>query len=407
MKKNIFDIFIGLLTFLFTFKFITKLILLITDKINIEYDNNDRLELIYKNNKWMGKLKDNTKIYKGEYTLDCKKNGYFIVVYNNGNIWSGYFKNNLEQGDFICKFRNENIVTGNFINGKREGNWITNKPNGDVFYYSYNNNIKNPFVVIKYANGNIFEGIYKNNSKNGIGIIRYPSSTVFIGNYENGIKSGKGFIQFKNEQFLECNYENNLLNGQCILYYVSGEKLIIDYNDGKFNNPTTFLYNNGNKYVGGFNHDFKKEGFGIYYDKISNKSFLQYYDKQKTKDDDIKSIFWFHGDHTEIVSNQEFTIKNKLLEQEKEKIYCYVKMDYVFKPVILNCGHKFCYYFLKSWKKHCPVLFHCPLCRQEISEIKNNDKAEKILSKCKFEINNKKISIQNIQKYFDFISMYT
>jgi hypothetical protein len=407
MRKNFFDILYTLLTFLFNISFITKIILLITNKIQIEYDNNDQLQLTYKNNKWMGKLKDNAKTYEGEYTLDCKKNGYFNVYYNNGNIWKGNFENDLEQGDFVCQFKNGNIVTGTFVDGKREGDWITKKSNGDTFYYSYNNNIKNTFVTIKYTNGHIYEGLYKNNSKNGLGIVRYPSGTIFIGNYENGIKSGKGFAQFKNEQLLECNYQNNLLNGQCILYYYSGEKLVIEYNDGQVNKPSTFFYNNGNKYVGTYNRNFEKDGFGIYYDKVSNKSFLQYYNKQKTKDN-IKSIFWFHGDHTNFVFNPEFNIKNKLSEQDKEQIYCCVKMDYMYKPIILNCGHKYCYYFLKTWQTHCTTTtFHCPLCRQEIVEIKNNDKGEKILSKCKFEIDNKKISIQNIWKYCDFISKYT
>lgn len=398
MQKYFFDIIYNTFILIFGITITTKLILLFIDTINIQYDNNDYLHLVHKNNKWVGKMYEKTRICFSEYTLNCKKNGYCKITYNNGNIWQGYFKNDLEDGDFICKFKNNNIVLGSFVAGKRNGKWITKKANGDTFYYSYINNIKDCYVTIKYSNGDMYNGMFRNNNKNGLGIMRHKNENVSIGNYCNGMKFGTGFLQLRDGRFMECNYKNNLLDGKCILHDFSGEELTINYKNGKINNPCSLFCTNGNKYVGFYDDNFEKNGIGIYYDKISNKSFIQYYSNNNTK-----SVFWFHGDHTNFLFDSEFKIKNKLSYEEKEQIYCYVKMDFMYKPVILNCGHKFCLYFLKSWKNYC-TMYTCPLCRQKIINIKNDSNSEKLLLKCKFEIDNKKISIHNIIKYYDFIS---
>jgi antitoxin component YwqK of YwqJK toxin-antitoxin module len=411
---NFFDILYFFLFFLAKYhSVVSNIILLFTHNIKFKYPNSStirsiftntnyvELELEYKNNVWNGTQKDNLKRSFGEYSLNFKKHGYFIIFYDNGNIWKGFFENGLEHGDFTCEFKNGNIVSGTFIHGKRYGSWNILKPNGDIIYYSYHNDIKNPIHTITYTNGNAFEGIYKNDKKNGLGIMRYKNGNIFIGNYENGVRSGNGSIKFTDSNFMDCSYKNNLLDGKCTLYFKSGDILKANYIQNIINNPCELIYSNGNRFIGEFDNNFKKNGFGIYYDKRSNKSFLQRYNSYG---ENIKSEFWFHGDHTNFIINVDVRIKNRLTEEEKEMIYCPIKMDIMYEPVILNCNHKYCLYFLNSWRKHCDVNnFCCPLCKRKILSYSTDTKADKILEKCKFENNGNKMSLRDIRRYYDFI----
>jgi hypothetical protein len=396
--KITFDIFYSFLFFIAKYtNIISNIIILFTH--NIKSKNLD-LEFKNKQKIWNGTQRDNMKTSIGEYNLKFQKNGYFMIFYNNGNIWKGSFENDLENGEFTCELKNGNIINGKFVNGKREGDWNIIKKNGDILYYSYNNNNKNPIITIKYKNGNTFEGVYKNDKKNGLGIMRYKNGNIFIGNYENGNRFGNGYIKFKDGDIMYCLYKNNKLDGECVLYYKNGNIFNAKYNNDEINNPCELIYQNGNKFIGNFNNDLKKNGFGIYYDKKSNKSFLQ---KYNSDNNNIKSEFWFHGDHTNFVLNQDIKIKNKISCDDYETIYCPLKMDIMYEPVILNCNHKFCLYFLDSWKKYSNVQnFCCPLCKRKITSYSINTKAENILEKCKFENNKNKISLRDIRRYYDF-----
>jgi len=71
--------------------------------------------------------------------------------------------------------------------------------NGDIYDGYWKNNLKEEYGIMKYNNGDIYEGNWKKDKKEGEGIMKYKNGDEFNGEWNNDLKEGKGIIKYNNE----------------------------------------------------------------------------------------------------------------------------------------------------------------------------------------------------------------
>uniref|UniRef100_A0A9J7ZAN2 Alsin Rho guanine nucleotide exchange factor ALS2 n=1 Tax=Cyprinus carpio carpio TaxID=630221 RepID=A0A9J7ZAN2_CYPCA len=117
-------------------------------------------------------------IYEGRW-VSGKPNGRGVVKWPDGRIYTGTFKNGLEDGygDYVVPNKNPNSCD------HYQGQWKDGKMHG--------------FGTFRYASGEIYEGSFQDNMRHGHGMLRSgklnsTSPSVFIGQWQYDKKSGYG-----------------------------------------------------------------------------------------------------------------------------------------------------------------------------------------------------------------------
>uniref|UniRef100_A0A6Q2YD50 VPS9 domain-containing protein n=1 Tax=Esox lucius TaxID=8010 RepID=A0A6Q2YD50_ESOLU len=123
-----------------------------------------------------GRLKDAT--YEGRW-LAGKPNGRGVVKWPDGRMYTGTFKNGLEDGF------GEYVIPNKTLNKKDhyQGHWKEGKMHG--------------LGTFKYASGELYEGFFQDNMRHGHGMLRSgtlnsSSPSVFIGQWVHDKKTGYG-----------------------------------------------------------------------------------------------------------------------------------------------------------------------------------------------------------------------
>ena len=237
-----------------------------------EISSNEKIEYLINNIK---------SFYDGETDIiNCKiKNGYGILLQNNGEKKVGTWNNNIFEGWNYYIDNNGTLYIGFFVNGKLNGkgesydlngtiytgDFINNKPEGNgketnnIFIYEgeFKNGKKEGKGKIFYKNnGDWYEGRFENdnfnggghyvwnkngyeyfgNYKNGIidgnGIFKYGDKAIYKGEFKNGLKEGKGELITKNNKIIG-EFKNDLPHGKGYLEDNKGFKGYVNFNEGK------------------------------------------------------------------------------------------------------------------------------------------------------------------------------
>ncbi len=160
------------------------------------------------------------------------------MIYMNGEIYEGYWKNNLREGKGKLYW----------INGYYDCNWVNDYQNGIGKIYFNDNSI----LKVKFINGKkegkgillIDNNTINLNFKNdvlidGIGIIKYENGIKVIYTYHKDFYLIKKKIKDINEDSYEEYDDNSLNKGKIFLKYINGEiyngewendkKMVMDY----------------------------------------------------------------------------------------------------------------------------------------------------------------------------------
>ena len=223
----------------------------IINSIYIKYKNENN-EKEKENNKEININEQNENfdkieyIYKGEMTKEKIPNGFGIKIFNNGikqtgnfikgnftgwnelidkegNIYRGYFKNEILNGKGEkYNFKNNTIYKGNFINNEKNGK-------GKIEYLQ---------------NGNFYEGNFENNLFNGKGYFKNKiNGNEYLGNYKNGLMNGEGKFKWSENEYYEGNFVNGIREGKGKIHYRNGRSFIGNFSQGR---PNGFgVFNNG------------------------------------------------------------------------------------------------------------------------------------------------------------------
>ena len=212
--------------------------------------NNEQIFKIDENNKFHLKqisfenkidyLINNIKsYYEGETTSKNFKikNGFGILLQNNGEKKVGCWNNNKFEGWNYYIDSNGTLYIGLFINGKLNGkgekytlnneiyfgDFINNLPDGKGKeinnFYEYEGQFKNgkkegKGKIIYKNNGDWYEGMFSDDNFNGGGHYFWnKTSYEYIGNYVNGVMEGRGIFKYADKAIYKGEFKNGLKEG--------------------------------------------------------------------------------------------------------------------------------------------------------------------------------------------------
>jgi len=134
-------------------------------------------------------------IYEGQVVKGIR-NGLGQLVYPNGDVYKGTFKNGERSGTGLCKFGKTGAIY--------KGEWRDDKPIGNGILYSLPNEIiearfdgykvTDGQVKILMSNGEFYEGNFKNDMRNSTGIHYYANGDFYEGEWQNDRRVGRGRI---------------------------------------------------------------------------------------------------------------------------------------------------------------------------------------------------------------------
>ena len=178
------------------------------------------------NNNVIVKYKNGEK-YIGEWDVRHFKEGRGIYIFNNNNIYFGYWENNKMNGigkmiKFSEKINDLNEIFDPKVLPFYCGNWKNNLENGEGEEI--------------WKDNSIYKGEYKDGFKHGKGILILPDGTEYEGEYSQGQIEGKGKMKYKDGRVYEGNWLNNKMNGEGIFSWPDGRcykgNYLNNYKDG-------------------------------------------------------------------------------------------------------------------------------------------------------------------------------
>ena len=152
--------------------------------------------------------KENMEKYEGP-TINGKKEGKGVYIYENGCKYEGYFKNDKKEGSGIFYYTNGDRYKGGFQDGSYHGKGIFYFNNGDRYEGEFNKNKYSGKGKYFYHNGDKFEGHWLNDKKNGQGIYTYINGDKIIGNYYEGKPIGTHIKYSTNGKMYQINYSKS------------------------------------------------------------------------------------------------------------------------------------------------------------------------------------------------------
>ena len=120
------------------------------------------------------------------------------MVYPNGDIYKGTFKNGERCGTGVCQFpRNGALFRGEWRDDKPFGNGILFSIPGEIIEARFDGyKIVDGQVKILFQNGEFYEGNLKNNVRSSTGNHYYKNGDVYEGERQNDCRVGNGRLIF-------------------------------------------------------------------------------------------------------------------------------------------------------------------------------------------------------------------
>ncbi|XP_018516602.1 alsin isoform X1 [Lates calcarifer] len=195
-----------------------------------------------------GRLKEAT--YEGRW-LNGKPNGRGVLKWPDGRIYTGEFKNGLEDGfgEFVAPNKTLNK------NDHYQGQWKDGKMHGLGTY--------------RYASGEVYDGSFQDGMRHGHGMLRSgklntSSPSVFIGQWLQDKKTGYGVFDdiTKGEKYMGM-WQDHLRQGTGVVVTQFGLYYEGAFKDNKMMGTGILLSEDDTTYEGEFSDDWTLNGKGV------------------------------------------------------------------------------------------------------------------------------------------------
>ncbi|XP_070711888.1 alsin isoform X1 [Pempheris klunzingeri] len=195
-----------------------------------------------------GRLKEAT--YEGRW-LTGKPNGRGVLKWPDGRIYTGAFKNGLEDGfgEFIAPNKTLNK------NDHYQGHWKDGKMHGLGTY--------------RYASGEVYDGSFQDSMRHGHGMLRSgklntSSPSVFIGQWLQDKKTGYGVFDdiTKGEKYMGM-WQDHLRQGTGVVVTQFGLYYEGAFKDNKMMGTGVLVSEDDTTYEGEFSDDWTLNGKGV------------------------------------------------------------------------------------------------------------------------------------------------
>ena len=159
-----------------------------SSKEEVEY--RDNIQYIYYDK--ITKKEINCKYY-GEFKKGTlKRHGRGLFIWEDGEIYLGYWANDKREGEGTNTYPNGNIYQGNYKNGKKDGDGIYKWKNGDKYKGKWKNDMKDGKGIYEYSNGDIYDGYFKKDKIDGNGSYTWANKITYKGQFKNNLIDKKG-----------------------------------------------------------------------------------------------------------------------------------------------------------------------------------------------------------------------
>jgi hypothetical protein len=212
------------------------------------------VDINYKRNGYGVLIKNNGKKYEGNW-----KNGTFTgwgrFIDIEGNLYEGYFEKAALNGKGEIHTLREYSYTGDFIKGQKHGvgseetpeysyigDFKNDKKEGlgkliytslnDVYEGEFRHNGINGFGKYTWSNNDTYEGYFKEGKMHGEGRYYWPDGSEYIGEYVGGIKEGSGRFKWANGKVFDGPFHKGKPHGVGKLI-VANNMYDSEFNDGK------------------------------------------------------------------------------------------------------------------------------------------------------------------------------
>lgn len=159
-----------------------------------------------------------------------------LRAYDNGDAYSGYWKNDKRHGLGIYTWHNGMTYVGDWQAGIRYGTGIET-----------------------FANGDVYQGDYQAGKQDGKGTLTFSTGAKYIGDFAAGKRSGQGTLIFGPGDVAGDIYEGEFLDGirtgQGTYIFASGDVYQGDWLKGKKHGLGSLTYANGEQIIGRFEND--------------------------------------------------------------------------------------------------------------------------------------------------------
>ncbi|XP_041935817.1 alsin isoform X4 [Alosa sapidissima] len=195
-----------------------------------------------------GRLKDAT--YEGRWVAG-KPHGRGMVKWPDGRVYTGTFKNGLEDGfgEYIAPTKSPNK------SDHYQGNWKEGKMHG--------------FGTYRYATGEVYEGCFQDNMRHGHGMLRSgklnsSSPSVFIGQWVNDRKCGYGVFDdiTRGEKYMGT-WQDDQRQGHGVIVTQFGLYYEGAFSNNKMMGTGVLLSEDDTTFEGEFSEDWTLSGKGI------------------------------------------------------------------------------------------------------------------------------------------------
>ena len=154
---------------------------------------------------------------KGKYLGDMvalKRDGYGTMYYENGNVYEGFWKDDVINGFGVMLWKNKNKYEGNWKNEQLDGFGKLYRVNEYTYIGGFTNGQFNGYGEIVWQSGNSYKGYWANGQYDGYGVFIWNRMDQYAGNWKNGLKNGYGeYIYNRTENKYSGNWLENLRDG--------------------------------------------------------------------------------------------------------------------------------------------------------------------------------------------------
>eukprot|EP00349_Pseudokeronopsis_sp_Brazil_P007545 CAMPEP_0202966226 /NCGR_PEP_ID=MMETSP1396-20130829/10556_1 /ASSEMBLY_ACC=CAM_ASM_000872 /TAXON_ID= /ORGANISM="Pseudokeronopsis sp., Strain Brazil" /LENGTH=410 /DNA_ID=CAMNT_0049689845 /DNA_START=508 /DNA_END=1740 /DNA_ORIENTATION=- len=143
-----------------------------------------------------------------------QKHGMGTLVYEDGTVFKGSFRNDQRYGGGVMKFPDGSLYKGDFKDDKMNGlGTLFVAPNEIIECTFLLGKIADGKAKILFSNGEFFEGDFRKLKRNGKGIHYYLNGDIYDGDWSNDKRIGKGKVVFRDDSQLICQFIDDQADG--------------------------------------------------------------------------------------------------------------------------------------------------------------------------------------------------
>ena len=188
----------------------------------------------------------------------------YCLKYNNGSVYLGYFNKYWQrEGYGILIFEDGSKYQGFFNDNKMNGRGRLVGIEGDYYEGEFKDDKANEFGKYVNKKGGIYIGQWLDDKQHWRGDELFPDGSRYIGEYYLGNRNGKGKFIWLDGSFYEGDFINNIIDGIGIYKWRDGRIYYGQWKKNKMEGKGLFLWTDKKKYLGDYKND-KKSGLGIF-----------------------------------------------------------------------------------------------------------------------------------------------